>query len=821
MRTRIKRICVALLALAIVVTGAVGSNNYAQAALTTSIKFVEEPNIVVKPGETTHVKLSVQSTGTYISEPVITITAEDGSPFTFSNIAINSNGVPVYGIVSSSPTNLEFDIKTKEAAGIGNYPITIKFKYYDSVAAALGGDPNVTLELSTEIQVLEEKMPVQLTLGNINLLNSNIGSKTDIIFNVKNEGEITAKNVYMTLDLGDSLEERYTAKSIKVGDLASGDVHVTTLPVLILPTAETGRKKITASFTYKTPDGDSVTSTYDFYVSLTSETSVTQLPKLVIADIQSKGSLKPSDDFVLNVDLQNIGGAEARNIKVNVDDSSISSEGILKNYFTEGISVNGMPAEFESVVEIPLTVSKYATGGLKGVKIVVTYEDKDGTSYTVSDTAYIDVIASTPTTGSPNIIISNVSQSPAKPVAGDKVEVSFDVLNKSDVDAKELKIYTEGLTSATFIPINAEPYRYIETLKAGKTIRITVPLMVSEDIVEGLNSISIRYSYSGGTDGTVTIPVRDVQNDNVSISKPKIIVSKYSTDMEELRAGNTFNFTFDLYNTNASITAKNITVTVAQAENVFSVTQGSNSFFIEKIDPGETITNTLELKVKSDASTKAYPLELTIEYEYEGAEPNPTTGEIGETRTEKLNLQAVENSRPVVNNINVYSWDGAIMVGNTATLAFEFYNMGRSPLNNVIIYVEGDFAKADGEMYYVGTVPEGNSSYVEFDVIPNMEGTANGVLKVTFEDSNGDTVETTKDFTAQVMSSVPVDGGIIDGGGEVFNPGVIPVAKSEILPIWLFIIIQVVLFAVFVPVTRKVIIQAYKSKLRKKEQEQY
>ena len=44
----------------------------------------------------------------------------------------------------------------------------------------------------------------------------------------------------------------------------------------------------------------------------------------------------------------------------------------------------------------------------------------------------------------------------------------------------------------------------------------------------------------------------------------------------------------------------------------------------------------------------------------------------------ELNLQAVENSRPVVDYAYVYSWDGMVTIGNTAILSFEFFNMGKS-----------------------------------------------------------------------------------------------------------------------------------------------
>ena len=813
---RMKKLLVAVLAIAMLVTGITGTGDYVQAAQG-SIKVIEESENIVKPGETAHIKMVIKATNLNIQNPVIDIKAanDTGSSFTFSNIKLNvGNGVDTNSVYTAN-TNLEFDVQVKETAKIGTYPVDITFSYRDFET---GPD---TCTISTKLKIQEEKTPAQLTISDLTVGSTNLGSKTVMEFVVKNEGEITAKNVYLKMDFGDSVEERYTVKDIKIGDLSSGATKKVSLPITILSSATVGRKTFTGNFTFKTVDGGEEKASYNIYVNLTTTSSATQAPQLTIDKVTYKEGLKPGDEFNLSVKLTNAGGSMAKNIKVVVDESSIDAAGILKKFYTDGVSVANMSDAITKTVNIPLSVSKYATGGMKAVKLVITYYDENNGSYTLNETVYVDVTATTVEgTPSPNIVINNVTQVPSQPVAGGQVEVSFDLENKSNVDISDLKIMTEGLTSATFIPVESEPYQYIEKLKGGEKIRITIPLNVSEDIVEGLNNITVKYTYAGG-EGSVTIPIRDVQNDVGGISKPKLIVSKFTTDKEELRAGSTFNFTFDLYNTNATVAAKNITVTVTQPDNIFTVTQGSNSFFINKIDPGETVSSTLEMKVKSDATTKAYEVQILIEYEYDGAEANPTTGEVGESRTQKLNLQAVENSRPVVDYVNVYSWDGSVIVGNTATLSFEFYNMGKSPLNNVVAIVEGDFAKADGNMHFVGNVAEGSSSYVEFDVIPNMEGTASGVLRITFEDSNGDEVEFTKDFTAEVMGAGVIDPGPIDdGSGEVFNPGGVT-AKKAILPIWAFVIIEVVIFLLFVPITRKIIISIYKAKLRKSEQEKY
>ena len=817
MRNRIKRIMVVVMTLLMIVTGITGTYDSVQAAYESKVENKGDSEYLVNVGQTNHIRMEIISTGTTITNPSIAIKAQsDKAPFAFSNTEIIFNNSTINNIYSGGKVYLEFDVKVKDSGLIGDYKVDITFNYYDDYTQA-----NNTSTLTINLKIDKEKAPIQLTVNDVTLGNNSIGSNTEIYFAIKNEGEINAKSIYLTINLGNGIEERYSAKRIKIGDLTAGNITNITLPISILTTAATGRNTLVANFEYKTPDGDLLTSTYNIYINLTSNANALETPKIIVKDVQMKEGLKPGDNFSVELGLENTGAVDAKNILVAVDDSSIDTSGILRRYYTKGIETDTVGEGEEKKIEIPLSVSKYATGGLKTINLIITFNDAAGIKYTVNNSVYVDVAATvTPIAESPNLVISNVSQSPAKPIAGDKVEVTFILENRGNVDAKELKISTEGLTSATFIPVSSEPYQYFEKLKAGSKVKVTIPLMVSTEIVEGMNSITVKCAYQGNEGATgVSIPIRDVQNDSVTVSKPKIIVSKYSTDVTELRAGSTFNFTFDLYNTNSKVAAKNISVTISQADNIFTVTQGSSSFFIEKIDPGETVTQTLEMKVKSDATTKAYPVEILIEYEYDGAKANPTTGEIGEKKTEKLNLQAIENARPVVDNVNVYSWDGMVTVGNTAYLSFEFYNMGKSQLNNVVATVEGDFAKSDGSMYFIGNVTAGSSSYVEFEVIPNVEGTASGVLKVTYEDSNGDEVEFTKDFTGEVMTPPIIDPGVVDGGsGEVFNPGV-PLVKAAILPVWAFIILQIVILAIFIPVTRKIIIGAYRAKLRKKNEE--
>ncbi|NLJ96015.1 MAG: hypothetical protein GX321_02580 [Clostridiales bacterium] len=821
MRKKAKKLITTFLSLLLLMMCIMGNNSFAYAQGV----YVINPDpevLVLVPGETTRVQVPIKSVGDDIKVPTI-IADTTGTPYTVSQPVIYTVGLDFERDIIFEYFNqyLEFDITVAETATIGRYSINLLID-----GSANSSNEPVSTELVVKTQILEEKAPPQLSLNNILVSNSIVGKDMGLSFKLRNEGEITARNIYLSIAYGTGEADSgiiagYTAKNIKLEDIAGDNDILVNLPLKARPTATPGIKTLTVNLDYKTEDGKSYSESQEIYVNLMRNEDA---PDLYFEGFTYNKDAKPGEKMDLVLNIKNEGKITAINPRLYVDESSIGSSKFIKDYYTDYISLKDIKADKSIEAKVPLLISKEIVGGIKELKLNLVYNDAEGVEYSTPITIYPEIQAEGITEdGSPIVIISNVKQSPKKPVAGGKLEVSFDMENKSAIDLNDLKIGLANLAGSTFIPVKSDPYQYLGTLKAGSTKRITMNFTVSENASEGLNTLPLTYSYTGGLpNNNIDIPILDVQNDLGSASKPRLIISQYKTDVEDLRAGSVFNFEFEVSNTHSSVAAKNIIVTVSgkapggQSE-IFSVTQGSNSFFISKIGPGETVTNSLEMKVRNDAATAAYPMYVTIEYEYDGIEPNPTTGEIGETENHELSLQVMENARPVVDYVSVYSWDGNVTVGNPATMYFEFYNMGKSTLNNVVATVEGDLTSSGGSMYFMGNVMAGDRSYAEFEVIPNVEGMAFGVVKITYEDSNGDEQVYTKDFETMVMGAQIWEPGYPDGGVDVFNP-VVPEPKKAILPIWAFVLVLVVIAAIFIPVTRKIVINIYKKQLRKKEE---
>lgn len=829
----LKKVFVAVLAVTIIMSNLAGGIVEVKADDAVAIIFTEKVEDVVGiPGETIHVKLPIRASGGFLSDPRISVVTDE-MPFIAKNIVLTAEGYsqtnPPISISNTSTSYIEFDLVVKETAKIGVSKLNVKVNasYYDYSDYE---NTSKTKEFSLpalNFIISEEKEPSQLTVDNVSYGSAIIGGTTNLTFTIKNEGEITARNAFFTVDnetlTAAGLVPNYSKLEQKIGSsgvLKEGESYSVKLPFKVAKDAKEGSKTLTINMSYKNEAGEVFKDTSQIYVSISKSEKA---PSIEIVSNKYASELKAGDKFTLVTTIKNAGNSIAKDIEVTVEGLGLTS--FLPGYTSKTISGNDVSVNAKSDIKIPLIVSNEATVGLKEVPVTITYKDESGVDHETKTILYLKVESAegVDSTGKANIVISNVAQNPEMPNGGGRVDVSFDMENKSNIDISDIKLEIVGGDGSNFAPLSSEPYLYIDQLKAGKKARITISVKASETIPEGTNSLRIQYEYKDAkgetvpmSSNTATLYIQNIQNSGVGSSKPKLIISNFTTSSEELKAGSTFSFVFDMKNTHSAVDARNIKVTVSQAENIFSVQNGSNTFYIEKIKAGETVQNTLELKVKSDATTKAYPLEITMEYDYEGAEPNPTTGEIGETTKETLNLQATENTRPVVDNVVVGSWE-APTVNQPTVLTFQFYNLGKSTLNNVQAAVEGDYILSTGNMYFIGNVESGSQEYAELEVIPNLEGIAKGTLVVSFEDSNGESVTIRKEFEGTVMGEYIPDmgeGGFPDGG-IVVEP-----AKASILPVWLFIIVQIAIVVIFIPVSRKILLQLHRRKLRKQEEKE-
>lgn len=786
--------------------------------------------IDITPGEVTHVKLPIRSNKEYIMDPVFMLKADSKNPFTADNFKLTTatNKDNVAGINNYETTYLEFDLTVKDSAAINNYNFVINCMFtdytFDIDTGKTTTDRTEPIELIA--RVTKEKAPSQLTISDIKYDEDSaaIGNTFDLSFTVKNEGEISALNTYLKLDYGTSgMVPGYTVESIKIGDLKAGETKKMKLAVKVLPTAEEGYKTLTAAFSYKDSEGGSGDSKTNLYVQVKKvSTGTSEDAKLSIASSTVNDQVLAGASYNLTGVLTNLGQKKATNVKVTISDGIGTATGLIPKYEGDSVSVASIDAGKTAKFSLPIVVSDTAAGGLREITLSVSYTDSENVSKTAVVKAYITVIAKTVEETTSEVVITNAAQSPSSPRVGEKVTVTFDIENRGNKAVSAVSVGGRELSSAGFEPFTAQADKEVGTIEAGAKKTVSLEFKVGPDIAEGLNTLKLGCNFtdvSGKKQSNETsIYILDVIND--SNSKPRVIVSDFTIDSEELKAGSTFNFTFFLKNTHVSKAAKNIKVSITQADNVFSASQGTNSFYIDKISAGETVEQTLEMKVKSDVATGAYELEIKVEYEYDDMSKLDLEAG-GVTETSKVKLQAVENLRPSVQNFTVGMYGDTPFVNESSSMSFDFINMGKSSLNNVRFSLEGDFTLDSGATFFYGTIAAGSSDYVEMSVTPQKSGDCSGVMHIIMENSNGDEITIDHPFDGIYVGeiSMPSDmnGGFEDPSMPAYDDMTGENTKKDIMPVWLFIIIQVVIFAAVIPVTRIIIINSKKKKLRNSE----
>ena len=876
-------------------------------------------DIHIEPGEVRHYVIPVMAleTVTYRN-----FSAEASTPeLTVTNVTMkkpndtsdyDSNTVYTLIANNSEVFNLEFDVTASDGIKIGYNTISI---YGSGTVGGTWEELNNEFLMQLTTYTAKELKPIDIIVDKAVYEEKDVypGNSFTMKLKLKNAGERQALNTFLKMDFGNSgIIPDYKVENISVGVLGAGDTKTTEVPVKVLKTAEPGFYGISAYISCKDADGNEAGPfTQNLYITVNKpndEEVKAGEPVLNLSTSDNYIVLKPDTEDSLSVTIKNNGEADASDVKINVTSGLDASIGLTKAFTSDYIEVGEIKAGKEKTVDVPIRVASTFNAGLHEIQMNVTYKDSKNNEKTSSTmTMYVKGENKVKDPSKNGVSIGNVAQSPENPKAGERVTVSFDVVNEGSAEISNVKVAGTGLSSTGFEPVSSEPYKKVGTIKAGSKARVSMTFKVGKDISSGFNvlNISCEYTDADGVTGTESagLYVLNVVNDNVGeggvqkTSRPKLIISQYSAepvvddyaddftdydgaddfgdfegddgfigdgdaDIEpvgdgepddldgfgdgqmhifsdysapepksnELKAGKEFDFKYTLKNTHTSKAAKNIKITVEQADGVFIPVAGSNIFYIDSIAAGETNEQVIRMKTRSDVATGDYSISIKVEYEYDDmSEVDRERG--GVVDENNIKLRAVENYRPEIENIFIDAYEG-VSVGVPVDLSFEFYNMGKSTLGNVYITIEGDFELANNSTKsYVGAVAGYSQEYVNPQIVALVPGEAYGTIVVHFEDSNGDEQIKTAEFSAYVLggdgdySDYDPNFGNMSGGyynpdfpddmGD-FDPENMGDGEGEEgtkilgLPVWLFIVICVSVVAVVVVIIVVVVKKKHK-----------
>lgn len=348
---------------------------------------------------------------------------------------------------------------------------------------------------------------------------------------------------------------------------------------------------------------------------------------------------------------------------------------------------------------------------------------------------------------------------------------------------------TEGDASANELTANYNFMVRSDVASGYQAVGFTITYV--KDGIEKTTVRTINVKLEGApvtTEATTETPTTEAEK----VSTPRVIVTGYDTDVEEVLAGQNFKLTLHIQNTSKKTAVSNMKVSMAAANGEFLPTSGSSTQFIASLGAGKSTDIVLEMSALASLEPKPYVLTVTCNYEDSDANPFEST--------ENISIPVYQESRIKLTEMSVSP--DVISVGNQGSVSFSINNLGKSTLTNVQARIEGTTITC--EEAFVGNIAAGATGYADVMITGVQETTDDGAVKliITYEDSAGKEC-TYEDTVTIFVAEEFMDEEFVDDfmPEEDINPG-LPVFAKVLIGVGVLVVIAVIVLVIVIVVNK-------------------
>lgn len=376
--------------------------------------------------------------------------------------------------------------------------------------------------------------------------------------------------------------------------------------------------------------------------------------------------------------------------------------------------------------------------------------------------------------------------------AGQTVSIVLPIVNMGKTMVTDAVVTPVLSTDTTSWPFEITSSNYSQTIPdlpgtdtgmsdMDRRREVTWNLKTRSDVGNGYQKISfdVRYRASDGTSQSTTLDTYVQLSGTAGVgadgqaSVPRVIVTGFETNPEEVHAGESFVLTLHLKNTSTATSVNNMIFEIVAAVEgkdedttyaAFLPTAGSSTIFVDSIGKNGTRDIQIELEAKADLTQKPYAVDVNMSYEDEhvNAYTNKTSVSIPVKQEARVDI-----SEPEV-------MPSSIEVGSESNIMFSIYNMGKTKLYNVQVKTESE--TVSGGDAFVGNLDSGATGSVDIYVTGQSATMDDGTIKllISYEDETGQSTVIEKEvslFVNEAMSGdfMPddsmMDGEMMEGDG--------------------------------------------------------
>ena len=671
------------------------------------------------PGSEFQVSVKVQNNGSDAKNLLLKVTPQLAG---VENRTVNNIAIPELKSGESVTKEISFFVPESSGGAYCAFETELTGNNIDSIRQFAG---TVITGLNQPKVIIENiKIPRNVNRGEV--FNAEI--------TIANNGGAQAENIILTINPPPGIQNR-TSGILKTDSLASGGKETHTVSFIAAKNAAYGYNPFSLELSYESKAGP-VNDKISQYFGVTVNSS-----DLIIESVKLPDSVGINRDFEVEVAVRNTG-ADATDATL-----SLSAQGGLINKTSNIVRIDSVKAgetitrkfvfmahesspagDNYAAIEVSLNYGEETIRQYSGTIVRNPSEkDKDGETNNdipvviISRFSYVNTDGDTENTG-------NSNNNPGEEDSG--FDYNFD--NNFDfdfgIDTGDINIFE------------------------NTSVIIERPMPAPARPMPSLPGIGDDSGQGGGGSGAA--PLNPAHRDTNAVY-----------------GGKSFVFTLELKNMHKSIAVRDLKITVSQEKGIFNPKAGSNTFFVEWLEPGETTEISLELLVKSDADPDSYGLTVSMSYRNEKGDST--------SASEIINIPVQQEMRF---NIGELPFISDIEMGDEAYINVQFGNRGRSWIYNVVVTVQGDGFMNQYGPCYAGHLEGGKNFSHEFALTPFSPGFLNGVFVFTYEDSDGNVYEEQAPFFFSVIGDMGDmwgddmpnwgDDGIIYGpdGLPVMNP---------------------------------------------------
>ncbi len=634
-----------------------------------------------------------------------------------------------------------------------------------------GGDDAPTPEYKANLILSNDMIAPTLKAGT----NSKLTVKID---NISNYSAIKAK-AFLVYDAVNPVFDRINYnKTVTLDLIQAGKTGDFIFDVKVPDSVKAGSYEIKAKIAFNGSKG--TTETIDIEVPIKVENA--SIP-VVLGIVDTKvitGELSAGNSGIIEVTLRNAGNIAAERITLKL--SGFTADGVQLKGDLDTKNVGNLINGDTGSVRYNLNVSKNVKLPVT-LDAEITYYDSVGKATTNKASVYLPILGVEVFLD--GIEATIVSQTKSLMPGGEGL-TKVTVKNTTKTVQKDIKL---TMTSDA-APVFLTPYsQLISKLNPGESKDMIFKYIIKQGTAANTYPVFVEVALPGAeTNKKSVYSGITVKGEAESTSKPKIIVENYDYGADHVLAGSTFDLSVSFNNTSNVMGIRNAKFVMSADDNVFIPVDSASSFFINKIGPGETVEQIVTLKAKADAKVQMYGVTFKIEYEDQNGKSYDEM-KVAYTAEEKVSINVKQEVRLEVADI-VLSPEN--FVGTPVPLEVEFFNMGKSPMYNLMVKLEGNF-QAQNSNYFVGNFEAGRSDFFSGSIIPEAVGPLEGKLIFAFEDETG-----TKQEVSFPIATTVIEGSA-PGGDGMINPeippdgGIVNPEKPGInLPLWAWTLIVVV-----------------------------